>query len=127
MSLRSALLLSAVSAWLAGCSQEPSAPAAATLDVDLATAAHDDGAVLFTISGGPVDSVEALGHALYVARIDDNTTRIIVTGDLGAGPIARLHIGDERWLPQYTVTLNQVAARSYTQRDVASYGLTLSR
>jgi hypothetical protein len=70
--------------WLSGCSQEPSAPVSATLELRLETPAQDDGAALFTISGGPIDSVDALGHALYTARIDANTTRVIVAGDLSA-------------------------------------------
>jgi hypothetical protein len=113
--------------WLSGCSQEPSAPVSATLEVRLGTPAQDDGAALFTISGGPIDSVDALGHVLYTARIDANTTRVIVAGDLSAGPIARIHIADERQMSEYSVTLHQVAARGYTQRDVASYTLSLGR
>lgn len=128
MTLRPGLLLFFTSwFWLSGCSQEPSAPVSATLDVRLETPAQDDGAALFTISGGPIDSVDALGHALYTARIDGNTTRIIVAGNLSAGAIARIHIADERQVSEYSVTLHQVAARGYTQRDVASYALSLGR
>jgi hypothetical protein len=126
--LRSGLLsFITICFWLSGCSQEPSAPVSATLEVRLETPAQDDGAALFTISGGPIDSVDALGHALYTARIDANTTRIIVAGDLTAGAIARIHIVDERQVPEYSVTLHQVAARGYSQRDVAAYALSLDR
>jgi hypothetical protein len=122
-------LLSFITAWfwLSGCSQEPSAPASVTLEVRFETPAQDDGAALFTISGGPIDSVDASGHALYTARIDANTTRVIVAGDLSAGPIARIHIADERQASEYSVTLHQVAARGYIQRDLASYALSLGR
>ncbi len=128
MRLRPRLLLFITSwFWLSGCSQEPSAPVSATLELRLETPAQDDGAALFTISGGPIDSVDALGHALYTARIDANTTRVIVAGDLSAGAIARIHIADERQASEYSVTLHQVAARGYTQRDLASYALSLGR
>jgi hypothetical protein len=113
--------------WLSGCSQDPSAPISTTLEVRLETPAQDDGAALFTISGGPIDSVDALGHALYTARVDENTTRIIVVGNLTAGAIARIHIPDERLVSQYSVALNQVAARGYAQRDVGSYALSMGR
>jgi hypothetical protein len=110
---------------LSGCSHEPSAPVGATVEVRLETPAQDDGAALFTILGGPVDSVEAVGYDRYTARIDENTTRVIVAGDLTGGAIARIHIPDGRRLPQYSVTLDQVASRGYAQRDVASYALSL--
>jgi hypothetical protein len=113
--------------WLSGCSQEPSAPLSVTLEVRFETPAQDDAAALFTISGGPIDSVDASGHALYTARIDANTTRVIVAGDLSAGAIARIHIADERQASEYSVTLHQVAARGYSQRDLASYALSLGR
>jgi hypothetical protein len=126
VSSRSALLtLALAAAWLSGCSQEPSAPTAATLVVQLATPAQDDGAVLFTISGGPVDSVESLGYPLYTARIDDHTTRVIVVGKLAPGAVARVHIGDDRRLSRYSAAVNQVAARTYAQRDMAGYEITL--
>jgi hypothetical protein len=112
---------------MSGCSHEPSAPVSTTLEVLLETPAQDDGAALFTISGGPVDSVEAAGYDLYTARIDPNATRVIVAGDLTGGAIARIHIPDERQVLQYSVTLDQVAARGYAQRDVASYTLSLGR
>ena len=128
MSVRSRFLVFiATLPWLGSCSQHPSAPASAMLEVRLATPARDDGAVLFTIAGGPVDSVDALGHALYTARIDQNTIRVVVAGDLEAGAIAWIHIADDRHISQYSITLNQVAARGYAQREVASYGLSLVR
>jgi hypothetical protein len=115
-------------ALVAGCSSESSGPVAATLDVSLVTQAQDDGAVLFTVSGGPVDSVEAPGYRLYATRLAPESLRVIVAGQLGAGPIARLHIPDDQRVPQYSVGIEQVAARgTYLQRNPAEYGLTLTR
>jgi hypothetical protein len=112
---------------LTGCSSEPGGPTAGAFTVSIASPNSDDGAVLFTISGGPVDSVEAMGYSLYSARIDANTLRVIVTGDLHAGPIARVRIADERQLSRYSATINQVAMRStYGQREPTSYALALS-
>jgi hypothetical protein len=86
-----------------------------------------DGAVLVTIAGGPVDSVEAAGYSVYLARIDPSTVRVIVAGDLTSGTIAHIHIPDHRRLSQYSATINQVAARtSYRQRSPAAYALTLT-
>jgi hypothetical protein len=112
---------------LAGCSHEPEGPTAGTLSVSLATPNSDDGAVLFTLSGGPVGSVEAIGYSVYSGRIDPNTLRIIVTGNLVSGTIARIRIADNREASRYSATINQVAARSsYAQRNPASYSLSLA-
>jgi hypothetical protein len=101
---------------------------AATLDVSFTTTASDDGAVLFTVAGGPVDSVEAPGYRLYTAQINPTTLRVVVAGNLRAGTIARIHIADGRRLSQYSATVNQVAARgSYVQRDPVSYSLSVAQ
>jgi hypothetical protein len=122
-----ALALAAIGlAALTSCS-EPSDPTEGTLIVTLATPNTDDGAVLFTVSGGPVDTVEAVGSPVYSARVDANTVRVIVTGALGSGPVARIRIPDHRQNSVYTATVSQVAARAtYLQRDPAAYSLTLS-
>jgi hypothetical protein len=111
---------------LAGCSTEPTGPVAGALSVTLATPHDDDGAVLFTISGGSVDSVESAGYSLYSARIDPTTLRVIATGDLRTGAIARIYIPDSRQVSRYSVAVNQVALRStYGQRDPTGYSIAL--
>lgn len=112
---------------LPSCSSEPAGPTQAILTVTLTTSNGDDGAVLFTLSGGPVDSVEAVGYSVYSARIDANTIRVIVTGALGPGPVARIRIPDQRQISGYLVIVNQVAARTtYQQRDPGGYSLALA-
>ncbi len=113
---------------LSGCSSDSAAPVAATLEVSFATASTDDGAVLFTVSGGPIDSVEApAGYRLYSAETSPTSLRVVVAGDLRAGTIARIHIADGRKLSQYSATIDQVAARgSYVQRDPVSYSLQVA-
>jgi hypothetical protein len=123
--LRMAILLGVVSL---GCSDDPSAPVAATLSLDFVTPASEDGAVLFTISGGPVDSVAAPAHRLYTTRVDASTLRVILVGNISSGTLGRLYLSDERRIPQYSASVNQVAAReSYHQRDPATYHLALVR
>lgn len=121
-----ALLAMAVS-MVCACSSDSAGPVGATLEVSFATAATDDGAVLFTVSGGPVDSVEAPGYRLYTAQTSATSTRVVVAGDLRAGIIARIHIADGSKLAQYSATIDQVAARnSYAQRDPVSYSLLVA-
>ena len=111
---------------LNGCSGQPSAPVAATLQVSLSTPFNDDGALFFTVSGGWVDSVDAPGYTLYTSRPDPATLQVILTGNLSPGSVARVHIPDERAAAQYSATIGQVAAReTYIERDPASYRLEL--
>jgi hypothetical protein len=113
---------------LNGCSGQPSAPVAATLQVSLSTPFNDDGALLFTVTGGRVDSVVAAGYTLYTSRTDPATLQVILTGDLSPGIVAHVHIPDERGASQYSATISQVAAReTYIERDPASYRLELTR
>ena len=121
------LVLILVAAGLIGCSEAPSASESASLEVTLSSPFPDDGALLFTVTGGRVDSVESSGYTVYLSRPDANTLEVIVTGQLSSGTIARLHIPSERLGPAYSASLIQAAARgSYTQRDPAAYGLTLA-
>ncbi len=113
---------------LNGCSGQPSAPVAATLQVSLSTPFNDDGALFFTVTGGRVDSVAAAGYTLYTSRTDPATLQVILTGNLSPGIVAHIHIPDERGASQYSATISQVAAReTYIERDPASYRLELTR
>jgi hypothetical protein len=52
--------------------------------------------------------------------------KFIVTGGLGSGVVARIHIPDSRQASRYTALVRQVAARmSYAVRDPAGYSITL--
>ena len=57
-----------------------------------------------------MDSVEAPGLAVYTSRPDVNTLRVILTGPLPQGPIARVHIPDTRVESGYSVSVQQIAA-----------------
>jgi hypothetical protein len=113
---------------LSACSEDTAAPVAGVLSVNLGTPNPDDGAVLFTVTGPGIDSVGGSGYQVYSGRLDPRTVRVIVTGQLGAGAIARVYIADSRQAGNYSVTLNQVAARgSYQQRDPGTYSVTLAQ
>ena len=114
-------------AGLGGCSSE-AGPASATLGLSLSSPAQNDGAVLLTITGGPVDSIESTGYRIYSTSPGANTYRVIIAGQLASGPIARVHIPDERRSADYAGTVEQVATReSYQQQDPAGYGLSFTR
>ena len=109
---------------LGGCSNNIG-PVAGALNVNISSPQHDDGALLLTVSGGPVDSVESVGYRIYSIRAADSV-KFIVTGSLGSGPVARIHIPDGRQASRYSAKISQIAARvSYATRDPGTYSITL--
>ena len=120
---RRALMLSVL---LFSCSSG-TGPTSGILNARLSSLRGDDGAVLFTITGGPVESVEAVSGIVHSAQIDANTLRVVITGSLSAGAIARVRIADLTQASGYSAAVNQVAARStYVQRDPGQYSITLA-
>lgn len=110
---------------LAGCGGS-TGPTAGTLEVNLATPHADDGGLLLVIAGGPIDSIESAGKQLYTSKGEADSLRVIIAGQLIAGPIARIHIPDTRQGSNYSAAVVQAAARApYTQRNPASYSITL--
>jgi hypothetical protein len=112
---------------LASCSSGGTGPASGNLNVTIGSLQGDEGAVLFTITGGPVESVQAVNGAVYTAQIDPNTLRVVVIGNLSAGTIARVRIADLSQAAEYSAAITQVAVRStYAPRDPALYPVTLA-
>lgn len=109
---------------LAGCSNN-TGPVAGALNVNISSPQHDDGALMLFVYGGPVDSVESVGFPVYSVRSADSV-KFIVTGSLGSGTVARIHVPDGRQASRYSAKVGQVAARvSYAPRDPATYSITL--
>jgi hypothetical protein len=120
---RRALMLSVL---LFSCSSG-TGPTSGTLNARLSSLRGDDGAVLFTITGGPVESVDAVSGIVHSVQIDANTLRVVITGNLSTGAIARVRIADLTQASRYSAAVNQVAARStYVQRDPGQYSITLA-
>jgi hypothetical protein len=109
---------------LSGCSNN-TGPVAGVLNVNVSSPQHDDGALMLSVYGGPVDSVESVGFPIHSLRTSDSV-KFIVTGRLASGAVARIHIPDGRQTSRYTAKVSQVAARmSYAPRDPAGYSITL--
>jgi hypothetical protein len=110
---------------LAGCGGG-TGPSAGSLNVDLSTPYTDDGGLLLAFVGGPVDSIESAGNQLYITRAQTDSLMVIVAGQLTGGTIARIYVPDIRLAANYSAAVVQGAARdSYTQRDPASYSITV--
>ena len=120
-----ALILSGL---LLSCSSGSTGPSSGKLSVNLTSLHGDEGAVLFTVSGGPVESVEAVNGTVYSAQVDANTLRVVVAGNLSTGSIAHVRIPDVSQASHYTAAVTQVALRStYALRDPGLYSMTLGR
>ena len=94
--------------------------------VTLATPNSNDGALLLTLSGGTMDSVQAAAGTIFLASTGTNTFRVMVAGTIADGPVVRFWMPDRRNVAQYLATLEQAAVRStYVQQDISGYSLSI--
>lgn len=108
---------------------EPSGPVPGVLNVALTTPNADDGALLLTISGAPVVSVEAASAAYQVYSFipDTNNVRVLVSGDLATGALLRIHVADTRRAASYHATISQAASRTtFAQRTLSGYSVAVA-
>ena len=118
------LLLPGLVLAMGGCVDPAAGSNAGALEVVLHSSRPDDGAVLLSVDGGPIDSIGSAGYRLYSARFRGQL-RVIVSGDLRPGPIARLWIPDGRLRQAYAAMVRQVAGRDYSLREPGGYQLEL--
>ena len=83
-------------------------------------------------SGGGVSRVDLLLRSLALDLLELNASsptrrRIIVAGDLSAGPVLEFRVPDRGRHGQYRVRLLQVAGEGYALRDRAAYSAVVSR
>lgn len=113
---------------LAACGgSDLSATLSGPLDLVLDTPADDDGIVLVEIAGGAVDSVTALGYRTETSSHGATPVRVVVSGALADGKLARIWVPDRTRASDYSVTALEAAARNtYALRDVADYRITVT-
>ena len=87
------------------------------------------GAILLTISGGPVERVTAENAELVsFASPAPGTTRVVVTGDLGTGSLLLVRVPDVSQASSYRVRVDQVADRvTFSLIDPGAHTLTIAR
>ena len=87
------------------------------------------GALLLTITGGPVQNVTALGgQQVGFASPFAGTTKVVITGALATGDILRLRVPDVSQSTSYAVRLEQVADKmSFALIDPTPYTFTVHR
>ena len=103
-------------------------PVDGVLILTLNTPNTADGAILFRVNGGTVDSVS--GSAM-IADGSYNTvgtqTRIVAAGPITDGALAYLYVPDVGDVTNYTVTVEQVAHNTtFAQRSLVGYSFAVS-
>ena len=93
------------------------------LAVVLNTPNNNTGALFVTISGGPIDSVQANQLTFRTAEIATNQHQVIVAGSIrDASVIFRFWVPDLGDMADYRATLEQAAARGlYDQLSLEGY------
>jgi hypothetical protein len=108
------LLTAAVLAVSSTCADGPAVvPQAGTLSLLLATPNVDDGAVLFEVSGPPIDSATAVGPSLRLFTHQADGSRLVgvVAGPITSGPLLTLYVRDTGAVAAYTARVLEVADR----------------
>jgi len=126
------LALSALVTLLASCSSGGGGggnPVPGFLTLTYSTNGATDGALLFKVSGGPIDSV--VGGAMVQSGsyvINSTFTRIVTAGNLTNGIVARVHVPDLSNSAGYIATIEQLSDRNtYAQLSFATgHGITIT-
>ena len=118
---------------LASCGEElppgppppPSGPG--FLQVLLETPRTNDGALLITLSGGPLDSLRVSQATLLTAPPGVSDQQVIIAGDVRAGTVLRFWVPERANVANYRAVLDQVATRrDYIQQSLTDYSLTIT-
>ena len=97
-----------------------------TLTVHLASAGTNDGAMVLVVSGGPVQSIEAVGSYEVTSSTDEAGVHLMVVGNLAVGALVRLHVPDISRASEYIATIGQVADRTnFGLVDASGYRVTV--
>ncbi len=115
----------------AACSDAPtvSATRAGTVILRLTTPHADDGAVLFEVSGPPVDGATAVNASLqlFTRRADASTLIGVVVGVVTEGAVVTLQVPDVGAAARYTARVVEVADRENALRtSLTGYALTVA-
>ena len=96
------------------------------LEIRLVTPNAEDGALLLTLSGGPVDSITSAAFEIVSLPVSANDHRVLIRGALRSGIVARLWVPERENQSAYVVSVTEAVGRtSYARRDVAGYAVSV--
>jgi len=107
----------------------PSNPPPGSAIVALVTPNADDGAIGVTLHGPGISNLETAssGYLFYSRLVSDTVARVIVVGDLSAGPIFTFKVASGSAVSAYSVSIDQVATRADAVRSpLTNYSLTIT-
>jgi hypothetical protein len=115
----------------AACSNDPVAivPHAGTLTLRLTTPHVDDGALTFTLSGPPINNVNAANASLrlYTRGSGESTIVGVLVGDLATGAVVTLYVPDVTAAAGYGAQVLEVADRNDALRaSLTGYALAVT-
>jgi hypothetical protein len=91
----------------------PTPSGAGDLLVSYHASPAEAGAMVLVISGGPVETVSAVGNqTVSFARPYPTTTRVVVIGEATTGDLLRIRVPDVSQVTSYTVRAEQVADKT---------------
>lgn len=102
---------------------------AGTLTLRLTTPHADDGAVLFEVSGPPIDSATAVNASLrlFTRRASGSTVVGVVVGAFTNGAVVTLRVPDVGAAPGYAARVLEVADRENALRaSLSGYAITVT-
>lgn len=107
----------------------PMEPVPGTLIVSLATPNSDDGAILFTISGGGISAPTAVASSdLFFFRATGTSSLAVVVAGNIASQVLRFNVPDVGQASTYTASIIEVADRNNALRaSLSGYVLSISR
>ena len=116
-------LLVAFALSLAACSDDVApAPVGGLLPLMLDAPGDTDGAIIITVSGGPIDSVTAAPGYDITSYTDASGTHILVIGAMASGTLAQIHVPDVSRASQHVANVEQVAdGTTFALLDHAPY------
>ena len=114
-----------------GCSSDAGTgpPITGPVTVSLATPNSDDGALLISVLGPELSAVQpaSTGYQVYWRPVSENETRIVVVGDIVAGPIISATASSGA-ASVFTASVSEVASRANVLRtSTDGYALRVIR
>jgi len=113
-----------------GCGSNPVAVATpGPILASLATPHTDDGALLVAVTGPGITTVQAAGsgNVVFWRLVSPTEVRVLVVGDLGAGPLFTVDVPDPHQSGQYASAVLEVASRVDSIRPTtAGYAVTFA-
>ena len=124
-------LLALASALACGNESAPATPmpTSGAAAASLVTPNADDGAILVSLTGPGITSVQSTSSAYFVQSrvVSASEVRLLVVGNVSAGVVATIVVPDVRRIGEYSGSVLEVASRGDQVRNsVAGYAIHLA-